>query len=87
MSDAKALVAKALSDETLLKKINEAKTEAEFDSIVGKLGYENIKAMDFQNAFKEAMNNKTETKSVDQVAVGLSMVGIDYAFTAVQASK
>jgi len=36
---ARALAAKVLTDEALAKQINDAKTEAEFDAIVAKLGY------------------------------------------------
>ncbi|ATW23941.1 Nif11-like leader peptide family RiPP precursor [Candidatus Formimonas warabiya] len=81
---AKALAAKVLTDETLAKEINAAKTEAEFNAIVAKLGY-NCTADEFQAAFKEAQSKQPLTdEQLDQAAGGLSIVGVDYAFVATQ---
>lgn len=84
---AKALAAKVLTDEVLAKQINEAKTEAEFQAVVAKLGY-SCEADEFKAAFKEAQENKPlSDDQLDQVAGGLSIVGVDYAFTAVQTAR
>lgn len=81
--NAKALAAKVLSDENLAKQLNEAKNEQEFKEIVGKLGYSDIDAKEFSDAFKEQKNNLSDDQ-LDQAAGGLSIVGVDYAFVVVQ---
>ena len=84
---AKALAAKVLTDAALAKQINEAKTEAEFNAVIAKLGY-SCTADEFKAAFKEAQSNpELSDEQLDHVAGGLSIVGVDYAFTAVQTSK
>ena len=52
---AKALAAKVLTDEALAKQLDGAKTEAEFDAVVAKLGY-SCTAAEFDAAFKEYIN-------------------------------
>ncbi len=88
MDDAKALAAKVLSDEKLAKELNEAKTEGEFNKIIAKLGY-NTTAAEFKVAFEEARAGGRELsdKQLEQVAGGLSLVGVDFAFTIVQVNK
>ncbi len=84
---AKALAAKVLTDEDLAKKLGEAKTEAEFDAVVAKLGY-TCTATEFEAAFKEAQEKTPlSDDQLDQASGGLSIVGVDYAFVAVQTSK
>ncbi|SMC90179.1 Nif11-like leader peptide family RiPP precursor [Sporomusa malonica] len=84
---AKALAAKVLTDETLAKQINEAKTEAEFQEVVAKLGY-SCTAEEFKAAFTEAQASQPlSDEQLDQVAGGLSIVGVDYAFTATQTAR
>ena len=84
---AKALAAKVLTDEVLAKQINEAKTEAEFQAVITKLGY-SCTADEFKVAFKEARENQPiSDEQLDQVAGGLSIVGVDYAFTATQTAR
>ncbi len=81
---ARALAAKVLTDEALAKQLNEAKTEAEFDVIVAKLGY-TCSAEEFHAAFKEAQAKQPlSDDQLDQAAGGLSIVGVDYVYTAVQ---
>lgn len=84
---AKALAAKVLTDEVLAKQINEVKTEEEFKSIIAKLGY-SCSMTEFEAAFKEALKEKPlSDEQLDQAAGGLSLVGVDYAFVAVQTSR
>ena len=81
---ARALAAKVLTDEVLAKQINEAKTGAEFDVIVAKLGY-TCSADEFKAAFKEAKDKQPiSDDQLDQAAGGLSIVGVDYAFVAAE---
>ncbi|HPF85950.1 MAG TPA: Nif11-like leader peptide family RiPP precursor [Aminivibrio sp.] len=87
IDSAKALAAKVLTDEALAKKLGDAKTEAEFNAVVAKLGY-TCTAVEFEAAFKEAQENTPLTdEQLDQASGGLSIVGVDYAFVAVQTSK
>jgi len=84
---AKALAAKVLTDEVLAKQINEAKTEAEFQAVIAKLGY-SCSTDEFKAAFEEAQKSQPLTdEQLDQVAGGLSIVGVDYAFTATQTAR
>lgn len=84
---ARALAAKVLTDEALAKQINDAKTEAEFNAIVAKLGY-SCAADEFKAAFKEAKDKQPiSDDQLDQAAGGLSIVGVDYAFTATQTAR
>lgn len=84
---AKALAAKVLTDENLAKQLGEATTEADFDAVVAKLGY-TCTASEFEAAFKEAQENAPLTdEQLDQASGGLSIVGVDYAFTAVQTAR
>ncbi len=84
---AKALAAKVLTDEALAKQLDDAKTEAEFDAVVAKLGY-SCTATEFNAAFKEAQAKQPiSDDQLDQAAGGLSIVGVDYAFTAVQTAR
>ncbi len=87
IDSAKALAAKVLTDEDLAKQLGEAKTEAEFNAVVAKLGY-TCTAEEFEAAFKEAQENTPlSDEQLDQASGGLSIVGVDYAFVAVQTSK
>ncbi|MEN1760519.1 Nif11-like leader peptide family RiPP precursor [Anoxynatronum sibiricum] len=87
MDGAKALAAKVLTDKELAKQVGEAKTEAEFDAVVAKMGY-TCSAEEFEAAFEEAQKNAPLTDDqLDQASGGLSIVGVDYAFTAVQTTK
>ncbi len=55
--------------------------------MVAKLGY-TCTAVEFEAAFKEAQENTPLTdEQLDQASGGLSIVGVDYAFVAVQTSK
>ncbi|PKM61757.1 MAG: hypothetical protein CVU99_01985 [Firmicutes bacterium HGW-Firmicutes-4] len=84
---AKALAAKVLTDEALAKQLDGAKTEAEFDAVVAKLGY-SCTAAEFDAAFKEAQAKQPiSDDQLDQAAGGLSIVGVDYAFTATQTAR
>lgn len=85
MDDAAALAAKVLSDADLAKKLNEAKTEDEFNKIIAKLGY-NTTAAEFKTAFDKARSGSKELSDaqLEQVAGGLSLVGVDYTFTVVK---
>ncbi|MBP7175145.1 MAG: Nif11-like leader peptide family RiPP precursor [Thermoclostridium sp.] len=87
IDSAKALAAKVLTDEMLAKQLSEAKTEEEFYAIIRKMGY-SCSAEEFQAAFKEAKEKQPlSDEQLDQVAGGLSLVGVDYAFVGVQTSK
>lgn len=84
---AKALAAKVSTDEMLAKQINAAGTEAEFNAVVGKLGY-SCSVDEFQAAFKEAKEKQPlSDDQLDQASGGLSIVGVDYAFTATQTAR
>lgn len=84
---AKALAAKVLTDEALAKQINAAKTEAEFNAVIAKLGY-SCTADEFKAAFKKAQDSQPlSDEQLDQAAGGLSIVGVDYAFTATQTAR
>ncbi len=66
IDSAKALAAKVLTDEALAKKLGDAKTEAEFNAVVAKLGY-TCTAVEFEAAFKEAQENTPLTdEQLDQ---------------------
>ncbi len=56
IESAKALAAKAVTDEDLAKQLGEAKTEAAFNAVVSKRGY-TCTAEEFEAAFKEAKEN------------------------------
>lgn len=91
LDSAKALVAKLNSDEAMAKDFQAAKSEEEFLSAVKKYGYD-VTVEDFKAALADAQqakgkSNELSDDQLDQVAGGLSFVGIDYAFTAVQTSK
>ncbi len=84
---AKALAAKVLTDEELAKKLGEAKSEAEFDAVIAKLGYK-CTATEFEAAFKEAQEKTPlSDEQLDQASGGLSIVGVDYTFTVVMTTK
>ena len=77
---AKALAAKVLTDEALAKQLDDAKTEAEFDAVVARLGY-SCSATEFIAAFKEAQAKQPiSDEELDQAAGGTSMIGFDYPF-------
>jgi predicted ribosomally synthesized peptide with nif11-like leader len=87
MDGAKALAAKVLTDEELAKKLGEAKSEAEFDAVIAKLGYK-CSAAEFEAAFKEAQEKTPlSDEQLDQASGGLSIVGVDYTFTVVMTTK
>ena len=70
---AKALAAKVLTDEALAKQLDGAKTAAEFDAVVAKLGY-SCTAAEFDAAFKEAQAiQPISDDQLDQAAGGLSI--------------
>lgn len=88
---AKALVAKVMSDHDFAKELNLAKSAADFQAVAGKLGYD-VTQEEFKDAFDAARNElppKGELNDVqmEQVAGGLSIVGVDYAFTATQTAR
>ena len=77
---ARALAAKVLTDEVLEKQIKDAKTEAEFDVVVAKLGY-SCSAAEFVAALKEAQAKQPiSDEELDHAAGGITLVGIDYPF-------
>jgi len=77
---ARALAAKVLTDEALENEIKAAKTEAEFDSVVAKLGY-SCSAAEFIAAFKEAQAKQPiSDEELDHAAGGITLVGMDYPF-------
>ena len=87
IDSAKALAAKVLTDEGLAKQLGEAKSEAEFNAVVSKLGY-TCTAKEFEVAFKEAQEKTPlSDEQLDQASGGLSIVGVDYAFTATQTAR
>lgn len=91
IDSAKALVAKIASDPALAKEFSAAKTEQDFLNLTKKHGY-NVTLPEFKPALEEAKKNKGAGKELsddqlDQVAGGISIVGVDYAFTVVQVAK
>jgi predicted ribosomally synthesized peptide with nif11-like leader len=85
MDDASALVAKIRSDEALRNALKDAKSEDDFQAVIKKFGY-NVSFADFQKAVAKEFHPEGDQLSddqLDQVAGGLSIVGVDYAFTVV----
>lgn len=85
---AKALAAKVLSDPEFATELNKAQGKEAFESFVSKQGY-SVTAEEFKVAFEAARKDSTQNvalsdEQLDQVAGGLSIVGVDYAFVAVE---
>lgn len=87
---ARALAAKVLSDPEFAKELNKAQGKEAFESFVSKQGY-SVTPEEFTAAFDAARKETTQNvelsdDQLDQVAGGLSIVGVDYAFVAVETS-
>ncbi|MCX8131423.1 MAG: Nif11-like leader peptide family natural product precursor [Clostridia bacterium] len=100
INNAKALIQKLRSDKSLAKAFANAKTTEEFLNLAAKHGYD-ITLDEFTEALdelkdvicesiddlKDALEESNDDgKQIDQ-AVGLTIVGVDYAFVAVQTSS
>ena len=89
LESAKALVAKLHSDAELHKKMKEAASEDEFFDLAKKHGYD-FTGDEFKKASTEFVQSDDKRKAAanqDRGKVGLSIVGVDYAFTGVETSK
>lgn len=85
MNDASALVAKIRSDESLRLELKEAKSEEDFLEIAKKFGYD-VNVDEFKKAMAKEYHpegDELSDEQLDQVAGGLSIVGVDYSFTVV----
>ena len=86
-NSAQALVAKLNSDPNLAAKLRGAKDEGTFLEAAKKEGYD-VTLADFKQAvenFKSSPQAKKLTGAdLEQVSLGLSIVGVDYAFVGVQ---
>lgn len=86
---AEALVAKIASDKAMADEFAKSKSEADFLKIAKKHGYD-VTLPDFVAALaaaKKAPTGELSDKELDQVAGGLSIVGVDYAFTVTQTAR
>ena len=89
LTNAKALLAKIASDPEVAKIFAHLTTSEAFDAEVKKLGY-TCTVEEFNAARKEAPANaegKMDDSELSQTSGGLSMFGVDYAVTAVQATN
>lgn len=88
--NAAALVAKLSTDTALAQQLNTAKSEAEFLQEVKKLGFD-VTVAEFKTALddfkKSPAAKELSDAKLDQVSAGLSIVGADYAFVAVQTTS
>lgn len=88
---AKALAAKVLSDPEFAKELGKIKDKTAFESFVSKQGY-NVTVEEFKVALEAASkeakpNAELSDEQLDQVAGGLSLLGIDYAFVATKTAR
>jgi predicted ribosomally synthesized peptide with nif11-like leader len=86
LTNAKALLAKIVSDPEVAKIFSAIKTPEDFLAEAKKLGY-SCTLEEFVAAKKEGLPAGEGAMSDDELAQtsgGLSMVGVDYAFTAVE---
>ncbi len=90
LESAKALVAKLQSDQTLAGEFRSAGSEAKLLEVAKKHGYD-VTVEEFKAASKEVRSAKgakeLSDEHLDQVAAGLSIVGVDYAFTAAETAS
>ena len=90
LEKAKALVAKLHSDQSLAAEFRTSGSEAKLLEVAKKHGYD-VTVEEFKAASKEFRSSKgakeLSDEHLEQVAAGLSIVGVDYAFTAVQTSS
>jgi len=88
MNGAKALVAKLKSDEKLAAEFKKSKSEEEFLKLAKKHGYDTT-LKEFQDALKEYKEEHTEISDaeLDQVAGGISIVGVDYVIVGAETSQ
>ena len=89
LTNAKALVAKIKSDPETAKIFAGIKNAADFEAEAKKLGYE-CTLEEFVAAKKEAQESaegEMGDEELSQTSGGLSMVGVDYAFTAVEVAS
>lgn len=86
LNNAKALVAKIASDPEVAKVFAAIKSAGEFLEAAKKFGY-SCTLEEFTEAKKEAVegNEEMSDDELTQTSGGLSMVGVDYAFTVVEA--
>lgn len=88
MNGAQALVAKKATDLEFAKEVETATNAGDFQEVISKYGYD-CSWEDFKFASRTA-NSKTtkqESNQLDQLSGGLSMVGIDYGFVALNTSS
>jgi len=87
LSSAKALVAKLQSDTDLQADMKKAQSEQDFLNVAKKQGFD-VSLAEFHAAVKESTpKGKINDEELDKVAGGLSIVGVDYAFVAIQTSS
>jgi len=84
---AKALFVKLLADEKLRKEFAKIKEAKDFEELAKKFGYA-CTLKEFQKVKEEGLKDGVElnAETLAQTAGGLSMVGVDYAFTAAKCS-
>lgn len=87
LTNAKALIAKITSDPEVAKTFAAIKSAEEFEAAAKKLGYACTLA-EFKAAKEEgvAAGEEMSDSELAQTSGGLSMVGVDYAFTIVEVS-
>jgi len=89
-NSAEALVAKLNSDSNFAAQFRAAKNETAFLEVAKKEGYD-VTLADFTTAVaafkKSPKGKKLSEKQLEQVSAGLSIVGVDYAFVAVETSQ
>ena len=90
LNNAKALLAKIAADPELAKAFADVKDPASFAETAKKYGYA-VTLEEFIEARKEAGETKDDGKmgldELAQTSGGLSLVGVDYAFTIVEATN
>jgi predicted ribosomally synthesized peptide with nif11-like leader len=89
IDSAEALVAKLQSDESLRAEFKKATSEEAFMEIAKKMGY-NTNLDEFRKAVAKKYHpaaGELSDDDLDKAAGGLSIVGVDYAFTAIQTAS
>lgn len=91
LNNAKAMLAKIASDPEMAKAFADVKDPSAFAEAAKKYGY-NVTLEEFVAARKEAVEGaadgaKMGLDELAQTSGGLSMVGVDYAFTVIEAAS
>jgi predicted ribosomally synthesized peptide with nif11-like leader len=89
LNNAKALVAKLASDGELAKVFAAIKSAEEFAEAAKKNGYDCTldEFLEAKKSASDAGEGKMSEDELSQTSGGLSLIGVDYAFTAAETSS